>query len=260
MSHSVEHHYYRGTGLELTWFLVPWDTAIFGYPVAQIDTLDLFDESHETDKLSSFFAWCQAHEIKLVSCRLPHEKLRESIYLESKGFRFIEMVLHPVMTNLKEFKFEGNNLSLERANSADIPMIRNIAGRAFHNERYHVDPRLNRSLADLRYQVWVDNAVKNSQQEILVLREGKTVIGFFIWERQDSNAAYWHLTAINPDYQGQGYGRKAWQSILNYHYSQGVSQVKTTISARNFAVLNLYASLGFRFEPPEMTFHLLRNH
>jgi hypothetical protein len=33
--------------------------------------------------------------------------------------------------------------------------------------------------------------------------------------------------------------------------------VTTTISSRNTRVLNLYAKLGFRFMPPEITFHWL---
>lgn len=260
MSNNVEPQYYQGAGIALSWFLVPWDTAIFGYTVAQIDSIELFDESVALDNLAPFNAWCIAHQIRLVSCRLPYDKLRESMFLESSGFRFVEMVLHPVMTNLQFFKLEENNLCLEQAKLADIPIIRDIAGRAFHHERYHVDPRLNPRLADLRYQIWVDNAVENNQQEILIIRDDDAVIGFFIWERREANTAYWHLTAINPDYQGRGYGRKAWQTVLNYHCSQGISQIRTTISARNVSVLNLYASLGFKFEPPEMTFHLLHQH
>jgi len=37
--------------------------------------------------------------------------------------------------------------------------------------------------------------------------------------------------------------------------SRGASQATARISATNTAVLNIYASLGFRFHEPELVFH-----
>jgi RimJ/RimL family protein N-acetyltransferase len=70
--------------------------------------------------------------------------------------------------------------------------------------------------------------------------------------------SFWNLSAIFPGYYGKGYGRRAWLAMLRYHQENGCIAVSTTISARNIAVLNLYSSLNFRFLPPEMTFHWMR--
>jgi hypothetical protein len=47
--------------------------------------------------------------------------------------------------------------------------------------------------------------------------------------------------------------------MLLRHKTDGISAVLTTISARNTRVMNLYAGLGFRFRPPMMTFHWIRD-
>jgi hypothetical protein len=47
--------------------------------------------------------------------------------------------------------------------------------------------------------------------------------------------------------------------MLARHLGEGVGKVSTTIAARNVPVLNLYSSLRFRFAPPEMTFHWVRD-
>jgi ribosomal protein S18 acetylase RimI-like enzyme len=69
---------------------------------------------------------------------------------------------------------------------------------------------------------------------------------------------YWHLTAVAPQCQGQGYGWRVWRAMLAHHARGGVRSVRTTITAGNVPVLNLYSKLGFRFLPPETTFHWLR--
>ncbi|EED35984.1 acetyltransferase, GNAT family [Luminiphilus syltensis NOR5-1B] len=81
------------------------------------------------------------------------------------------------------------------------------------------------------------------------------MVGFFVVEHKRNQEIYWHLTAINPRWQGRGYGYRAWLAMLRHHQMAGYRSVTTTISAGNSRVLNLYAKLGFRFIAPEKTFH-----
>ena len=37
--------------------------------------------------------------VHMASCRLPHDRLRESMLLEDLGFRFIEMIFQPVLND-----------------------------------------------------------------------------------------------------------------------------------------------------------------
>jgi ribosomal protein S18 acetylase RimI-like enzyme len=83
------------------------------------------------------------------------------------------------------------------------------------------------------------------------------VIGFFIVERRADGGMYWHLTAIAPEFQGQGYGLALWQTMLSRHRGEEMAFVETTISAHNLAALSLYSRLGFSFTSAQMTFHRL---
>lgn len=182
------------------------------------------------------------------------------MFLEEQGFRFVEMVLHPTMPALPELALPDDDLDIDVAEESDIAQIESIAVQSFQYERYHVDPRLDRHLADLRYGRWVNSSTGSFEQQLIKICDGGRLLGFFLVEiMEESQEVYWHLTAIAPEYQGQGYGTRVWQAILRYHQKQGLISVSTTISARNVPVLNLYSRLGFRFLPPEMTFHWLRN-
>ncbi len=245
-------------GLLLKADLVSWDTEIFDYPVCRIECFKIIDPDIINDDYMVFESWRDINKFKLISCRLSHDKLYESIFLEEKGFRFIETVLHPNFEELFQQNLSDQGLEIIPADQTDMPVLTRIAESAFRNERFHVDPRLDQRLGDLRYVRWVENTLKHPRQKLIKILDNEIIVAFFIIEVLDDGRVYWHLTAVSPDQQGKGYGRRTWLAMLRYHQENGCVAVSTTISARNIPVLNLYSSLNFRFLPPEMTFHWKR--
>lgn len=243
--------------LHLTWSEAPWDSVIFGYPVLQIHKICVLSKDARKD-FTEFEASRDGLGAGLVSCRLPHDQLWESILLEEHGFRFIEMTFHPELDRLDEIDIPGDTLSITQATNRDLPEVLDIAGHAFHNERFHVDPRLDHSLGDLRYCNWVKSSLDHPSQRLYLVRDNSRLVAFFVTEMLQDGTCYWHLNAVSPQLQGQGYGRRAWQAMMRQARENGGRRIRTCIVARNFRVLNLYASLGFRFAQPHMTFHWIR--
>jgi len=235
--------------------LVSWDTEIFGYPVAQIEHFKILDSVQFAFDYKEFESWRDINLCKLVSCRLAHDQLYESIFLEKKGFRFIESVLHPKFEKLLGLNISNQGLQIMPATENDLLGIQRIASTAFSCERFHVDPRLDPELGNMRYTRWVSNTLTHPRQRLLKILDNEVLVAFFIVEVIGVGHVYWHLTAVSPDHQGKGYGRRAWLAMLRHHQSEGYLAVSTTISVRNIPVLNLYSSLNFSFLPPEMTFH-----
>jgi GNAT superfamily N-acetyltransferase len=238
---------------------MPWDSAIFGARVVQIKNIEVLDDTGAIADFTHYAKWIKAEQIRIVSCRLAHDRLRDSIFLESHDFRFIEMVLHPRLDNLKNHNFPRDDLLVIPAEEADMDELQSIAERAFSFERFHIEPRLSSQFGDLRYGSWVRNCLNHLSQRLLKILDGERLIGLFVIEIRSDQSAYWHLTAIAPEWQGQGYGSRVWLKMLAYCKAQGAYSVSTTISARNTPVLNLYSHLQFRFMPPEMTFHWIRD-
>ncbi len=245
--------------LLLAWTEAPWDSAVFGYPVLQISRIEVRGPSAGRD-FARFEAAREDMGAGLVSCRMPHANLRESMLLEEHGFRFIEMLYQPEMDDLAGYDASAGPaaLGVRVATDADLPLLMEIAGSAFRNERFHVDPRLDSSLADQRYRNWVKSSHSHPSQRLYAICDGPRRVSFFVTEMLGDGTCYWHLNAVAPDAQGQGYGRRAWRAMLHQAQAAGARRVRTCIVARNHRVLNLYAKLGFRFPPPLMTFHWVR--
>lgn len=248
--------HYSDEDMELRWSEAPWDTAVFGTPVLQIDAIQS-RRGLATGAMRAFFSACTDYGCTFASCRMPATALRESMVLEAHGFRFVEMMYRPSLTLQSAHNYLEGSMPLEvtRARAEDLATLVEIAGQAFGNERFHVDPRIAPGVGDLRYQNWVKAALDDAVQQLLVLRENADIVAFFVVEQRTDGTAYWHLNAVNPEMHGRGLGMRAWRTMIAHAQESGCVRVESSISARNVRVMNLYARLGFRFGDPAMTFH-----
>ena len=245
-------------GVEVDLFLVPWDSEIFKFPVAQIERIEVKPDGDPADGMARFRSWLDDHDICLASCRLASNRLRESMLLEENGFRFIEMVYSPVLAPIPALSGIDEDPVISEAQLEDRPVIEAIAGRVFATGRYLLDCRLDGEAGHRRYRAWVQNSFDDPRQKVLKATVGDDLVGFFIVEHRPAQSVYWHLTAIAPAWQGKGTGKRLWRAMVARHHAAGMQRIETTISAHNAPVLNIYAGLGFRFSSPRTTFHWLR--
>ena len=247
-------------GAMLECALVPWDSEIFGFPVAQISRVELDQGAQHAEILDAFEAWCDGRDVRLVSCRLDHIQLRESMALEDRGFRFVEMVYGPRFDAFEAIAAPQYVLQVAEATQADMAVIEEVAHASFTTGRFLLDWRLPPELSKRRYSTWVRTSFESPRQTVLKAEADGELVGFFVVERRPDQSVYWHLTAIAPKWQGKGMGMSLWRTMLLRHRAEGSSFVETTISGHNLPIINLYARLGFSFASAQMTFHWLRDH
>jgi len=242
--------------LTMRYHLAPWDSPTVGGSVAVIAALELRDAVEALNDFGHFQHWCHAHSVVLVTCKLPHARLLESGFLESRGFRFIELNYRPELAHLQEAGLESpGHFSIEQARPEDEGAIASIAGVIFDAGRFHRDPWIDPRVGDSRYCRWVANAFQNPRQVVLKCHRGSGIEGFFVVEAPSVNSRFWSLVGLAPGLRGSGLGTSVWRAMLRWHQMEGVDHVSTSISSLNVAVFNLYVKLGFRFPPPALTLH-----
>jgi len=233
----------------------PWDEAVLGRPVFQVDELRVQGAPESARReLQTLMQEHMSGGTGLVSCRIAADRLPEALMLQECGFRCIETMLRPEL-NLESRSEPVVELRIQDATAVEAQRAADIAAQAFGTERFHADPRLGPGLGNERYRRWVASCVGHPRQRLLSVLRGQDLVAFFVVERQTADLCYWHLTAVDPECQGQGLGRQSWMAALQWARHQGCRSVASSIVARNVRVLNLYASLGFRFAAPMNTYH-----
>jgi ribosomal protein S18 acetylase RimI-like enzyme len=119
---------------------------------------------------------------------------------------------------------------------------------AFRHGRFHRDFNVSRRQADLRYDNWLVQLL--AANKVWGLAWEANLVGFFATE--GSRAV---LHALAPEVRGKGYAKHLWTAAITRMFAEGCDEVSSSVSAANVAVVNLYASLGFRFRNPCDVYH-----
>ena len=255
MNADASSFWHEGNGIELSARRVSWDESAFGTPVACIDRFHMTNDVAAQQAFDLFEDWRNEQGVSIVSCRLALPAIDESMFLEGRGFRFVETILVPRLDGIRRYAVDNDGFRVSRAGDADLAQLRQIADSSFASQRYHVDPRIDTRIADRRYVQWIDQSMAHPTQKLLKITSAEGVVGLFIVEHTGEHRAYWHLTAMADGFRGRGLAKGVWRAVLAHHAAEGIDAVSTRIAAVNIAALNLYASLDFRFDQGEMTFH-----
>jgi ribosomal protein S18 acetylase RimI-like enzyme len=235
---------------------IPWDTKLFGYPVAEVKSFDLGLEAERARGFSGLSEWLKDHDIKLCSVRIPLDGVSNIHAFEAFGFRFVELGYYPTLRDLQNFEVQSDeSLVISVASSADQAALEGIADGGFPFGRFHQDPRIDSRMGDKRYSQWVTNAFANSKQEVLKVTQNEAIVGFFVNEYPDAQSTFWSLTAISKEFRGASIGKRVWKAMMAREKANHRHTISTSISSHNIPVMNLYVSLGFRFPAPVVTLH-----
>ena len=243
----------RTPALSLDYHLVPWDIDILGRPVAQISDARVSDARQAERDFQPFLEWLAQHGVELCSCRVPASSMVESMFLEERGFRFVELNYLPTLAGLQERPAVATDIRIEPAAAGDRDTLADMARAVLRHGRFHQDPRIDPELGGKRYHAWMVNAFEHPRQRVLKCLLDDAIVGFFVVEYPQPTQCFWSLIGLALGMQGRGLGKRVWQAMLEHHRREGIHNVSTSISSHNVAVFNLYVALGFRFPAPSIT-------
>lgn len=239
--------------------LLPWDEAIFGFPVAdfrigtappEVQTLPAFREA--------LLAFCRQTKCELVSARVTASATPLISLLLTIGFVYVDFCLFTALPRLAPESLQKSRFAVRSAEPQDHEAIYKISSSAFQFGRYHSDPYFPRELANRRYVQWMRNALGGSDPEdlVFVLAAPGNVFGFMHVVIRGHDADL-RLGAVSP---GSSLGYFLYAETLHAVYGLGATSASTTVSAANVAVMNIYSALGFRFSRPEVVLHWRASH
>jgi len=212
----------------------PWDKAAFG-----IDTYELETVSIDTLKAVKSKPGHYTVRVKpLESANLLHEA----------GFYYCDTLLQPYCTREMLKSYDDKKVKVVKGN--DLELLFEICHGAFRYGRFHRDPYIRNSDADNRYDEWLRDLYR--KKKVFELRYDGNIAGFIGVE---DNSLVLH--AVAEKYRGRGLAKYLWSALCEELFSNGYTELYSSISATNTAALNLYISLGFRIRNAIDIYHYL---
>lgn len=212
----------------------PWDTKAFGmdtYEIKQVtkEALDcvLHTPGHFTVKV-----------LPLSSKKLLHEY----------GFYYCDTLIEPFCSAERFVFFTHESISISK--NAALDDLITISHGAFTFGRFHRDFNMDKQRADMRYDLWLRELFQKDM--VMGLMFNGRLAGFFA---VSDNRILLH--ALSKEYREKGLSKFFWSAACSAIFKQGHREIVSSVSASHFVVLNLYASLGFRFRKPLDVYHRL---
>ena len=210
----------------------PWDTAAFGIP-----TWELTEYSDEALKQS--LQEPGHYTIKV-------NPLADKKLLAQHEFYYCDTLIEPYVTTTRLRSFQHPEATISKA--IDTQRVLEICHGAFVHGRFHRDFNLPAVAADVRYDNWLKQLLEAGQVYGLFWHD--ELAGFIGYS--GSNLL---LHALDEQQRGKGRAKYWWSYVCSELLGAGQNEIRSSISASNLSVLNLYASLGFSFSNPQDIYH-----
>lgn len=210
----------------------PWDTAALG-----IDCYELSEASAEAlELLRQVPGHYTVKVAPQASTRLLHEH----------RFYYCDTLIEPHCTSDRFIAHPDAAAAVTRETQLDTLLA--ICHGAFTHGRFHRDFLVERSRADDRYDRWL--AQLHAEGRVYGLLHAGELAGFVA-----VIGGRLVLHALAGPFRGLGLAAGLWTPVCREVYASGEREITSSISATNLAVLNLYASLGFRFRNAMDVYH-----
>lgn len=212
----------------------PWDEAAFG-----IATWELLEYSQISLQQASSIKGHQTIKV---------DPLANKQLLHDYGFYYCDTLIVPNCKASRLRAVHHPDASILKLIDAEHAL--EIFHGSFTHGRFHRDFNLSKVAADLRYDNWLKQLMV--AQQVYGLYWQGALAGFIGY---DGNNLVLH--AVAEKCRGKGLSKYWWSEVCAVLLANGHDEVKSSISASNLAVLNLYASLGFSFSSPQDIYHRL---
>lgn len=208
----------------------PWDTRAFNIDCYEVLGLDDLEELKKT--------------IGLFTLRL--NPLISAAQIQEFGFRYVDTLLVPVCDQKAFVAYPSSEVSI--AKNVSFTEVSAIASNAFIYGCYHRDGSIPLELAEKRYKNWLSD-LYSAGKVIGVEYQGRLAAFIGI---EGSKLV---LHAVHSELRGRGLAKFLWTPVCEELFSKGFSEIESSISAANLAIVNLYARLGFTMKSAQDIYH-----
>jgi ribosomal protein S18 acetylase RimI-like enzyme len=237
--------------------LLPWDSAHFGYTIAQadIDTLGNGYDYESAITWQDLRDWCESNKVDCLYFAVRPDDNCTITTLETYKAHLtdVRITLTRQMLNRAAPGYPSVTVNVtDYIEESDIPTLYQLVD--YSSSRFYYDYRL-RPQATKMYHLWVEKSCH--LDKVFVARVNGQIAGYITVQIKDT-VGQMVLVGVGTDYQNQGVGLTLGGKALQWLKSQGCAQVEVVTQGRNVPALRLYQELGFVTSQVRLFYHWWR--
>ena len=226
---------------------LPWDSDLFGFAVARLNSSDV----------PKAIAEMRQAGIRLAYASVDFADEDAKTKLESTGALLVD----------RKVRFR----KVLASNMASVSTIRSWIGRpctpelealalaSGHVSRFHVDQRIPFDVFRTLYVTWIRRSVSGEiADEVFVLDDSGLPVGMVTLARPGpaSDAGIIGLIAVAEGSRGRGYGKRLVSAAESWCLRDGATALEVVTQGQNSEACALYAACGFQVIADEAVYHL----
>jgi dTDP-4-amino-4,6-dideoxy-D-galactose acyltransferase len=216
---------------------LPFDSALFGYPVGKCQLGENWDENR-------FLAQVKDYQLVFIFSEDSIGPLSPSISLADIRITFEKELISTNDVDLGIRPY-GGELTEQMSKLA-------LESGAF--SRFKTDPRFVKGEYEKLYRLWISQALK--QGEVLIVED----LAGFVTCHVSAGEASIGLIAVDPDQRGKGWGKRLVKAAENFAYDRGAMRLKIGTQQANAPALAMYQSLGYKEVERCFIYHYWKSH
>jgi ribosomal protein S18 acetylase RimI-like enzyme len=233
--------------------LLPWDSEFFGVRIARAANGRL-----TSGYLAEMESWCDHARVRCLYFLADSDHAETVQLAQQFGFTLVDirLTLERTVSRRLGKPQPPPGVMLRPAAFSDLPTLQKIAADAYTQSRFYFDARFPREACSRLYQVWVQKALAENSDAVLVAEFQGLAAGFVACSPAQGGAAgKINLIGIASAARGMGIGWSLVRQACRWLAEHGAQSAEVVTQGRNIAAQRLYQRAGFTTKEVCLWYH-----
>lgn len=226
-----------------------WDSKFFGIRIARV-------AGHRLDAVRVSEIARAVRDQSIDCLYFLAEPERDTIRLaERQGFQLINVRVTLAARLLNTYAGTWQDDGVREAVPADIPALREIAGRSYTDSRFYQDGRFPTFLCDEMYRGWIEKSCHGYADIVLVAEQNSMPAGYICCHLKEDGSGQIGLMGANGGMKDQAVVRQLVHHALCWFQGREVRDVTVVTPGTNITAQRLYQRSGFLTRGTQLWYH-----
>ncbi len=218
-----------------SWKLDDFDSEVFGFKVAKIETLD-------RENVKNLIKDLVTNKVKYATYRVQSNNFSTIHALEKSGFILVDgLISLDINTSNIEVGQPANQI--READKNDLKELKNLTSGLYSTSRIFKDNLISKDKANEFYVRWIENSILGKAADsVLIWEEDGKILGYITLQKKGQIP----LLGVSKEARGKGIARKLTNASFNKFKEWKVENITIETQMGNIPALRVYSACGFK--------------